>query len=130
MSIPFFRASLGFVSVLIDLYVFIFRNKHWWVLSALRKWAIKNDFIRELWLFGSRARGASRPDSDIDIALALMPPSGKHNWALAAYVESFDEWKSELRQIVEWDISLVAIGPDFEMDTIVRTTGILLWRRD
>jgi predicted nucleotidyltransferase len=99
-----------------------------WIV-ALRTWATKNDCIRELWLFGSRAKGSPRPDSDIDIALALMPPSGNDNWALAAYVESFEQWKSELRAVVEWDVSLVAIGPGFEMDTIVRTTGVLLWRR-
>jgi predicted nucleotidyltransferase len=99
-------------------------------IAALRAWATNNDCVRELWLFGSRAKGAPRPDSDIDIALALMPPSGRHNWALAAYVESFDEWKSKLRATVQWDVSLVAIGSGFEMDTIVRTTGILLWRRD
>jgi hypothetical protein len=59
-----------------------------------------------------------------------MPPDGKYNWALAAYAESFEEWKSELRAAVVWNISLVTIGPKFKMDTIVRTTGILLWRRD
>jgi predicted nucleotidyltransferase len=99
-------------------------------IAALRAWAEKNDCVLELWLFGSRATGTSRPKSDIDIALALTPPSGKQNWALAAYVESFDAWKSELRAAVEWDVSLVAIGPRFEMDTVVRTTGIPLWRRD
>jgi hypothetical protein len=51
----------------------------------------------------SRAKGTPRPDSDIDIALALMPPDGKYNWALAAYAESFEEWKSELRAAVVWN---------------------------
>jgi predicted nucleotidyltransferase len=97
-------------------------------IAALRAWSAKN--VLELWLFGSRATGTSRPESDIDITLALMPPNGKHNWALAAYCESFDAWKSELRAAVDWDVSLVAIGPGFEMDTVVRTTGVLLWRRD
>jgi predicted nucleotidyltransferase len=99
-------------------------------IAALRAWAEKNDCVLELWLFGSRATGASRPESDIDIALALMPAIGKHNWvALAAYCDPLDEWKSELRKAVEWNVSLVAIGPGFEMDTIVRTAGVRLWRR-
>jgi predicted nucleotidyltransferase len=99
-------------------------------IAALRTWAAKNDCIRELWLFGSRAKGTSEAGSDIDIALALMPPSGKTNWALAAYVESFEDWKTELRAAVDWPVSLVAIGPNFEMDDTVRTTGIVLRRRD
>jgi predicted nucleotidyltransferase len=93
-------------------------------IAALRGWAVQNDCVRELWLFGSRAKGTSEPESDIDIALALMPPDG------AAYVESFDDWKTELGAAVNWSVSLVAIGPKFEMDDIVRTTGIVLWRRD
>jgi predicted nucleotidyltransferase len=99
-------------------------------IAALRGWAVQNDCVRELWLFGSRAKGTSEPESDIDIALALMPPDGKTNWALAAYVESFDDWKTELGAAVNWSVSLVAIGPKFEMDDIVRTTGIVLWRHD
>jgi len=99
-------------------------------LAALSNWARNNDAVRELWLFGSRAKGNPQPDSDIDVAIALMPPNGKHNWALAAYVEFFDEWKAEFRAILEWNVSLVAIGPDFDMDTIVRTSGVRLWHRE
>src|SRR5258706_3337093 len=47
-------------------------------IAALRAWAANNDCVRELWLFGSRANGTPPPDSDIDIALALMPPSASH----------------------------------------------------
>src|SRR5260370_41818373 len=74
-------------------------------IAALRAWAAKNDCVRELWLLGSRAKGTSEPESDIDIALALMPPDGKTNWALAAYVELLDDWKSELG--AAWDLPSV-----------------------
>ena len=99
-------------------------------IAALRAWAAKNECVRELWLFGSRAKGTSKAESDIDIALSLMPPDGKTNWALATYVELFDDWKAELGAAVNWPVSLVAVGPKFEMDDTVRTTGIILWRRD
>src|ERR1700684_2319888 len=85
-------------------------------IAALRAWAAKTDCILELWLFGSRAKGTSKPESDIDIALALMPPDGKTNWALATYIQFFDDWKAELRAAVNWPVSLVAIGPTFDMD--------------
>jgi predicted nucleotidyltransferase len=58
-------------------------------LTSLRTWATNNGNVQELWLFGSRAKDNAQPDSDIDIALALMPPDGKHNWALAAYIQFF-----------------------------------------
>ena len=47
-------------------------------LRDLRSWASKNESVRELWLYGSRARGNSREESDIDLAIALMPPFGEH----------------------------------------------------
>jgi predicted nucleotidyltransferase len=99
-------------------------------IAALRAWAANNGNVRELWLFGSRANGAPRPDSDIDIAVALMPPDGNTNRALAAYVEFFEDWKSELHAVVDWDVDLVAIGKNYDMDAVVRTTGICLWLRD
>lgn len=34
-------------------------------LRDLRNWASANGNVRELWLFGSRAAGRSRPDSDV-----------------------------------------------------------------
>ena len=41
--------------------------------------------VREAWLFGSIARGAARPDSDVDIAVAGCPP--EHFYRLAAELE-------------------------------------------
>jgi predicted nucleotidyltransferase len=49
-------------------------------LSGLRLWASQNDNIPELWLFGSRAKRTSRPQSDVDIAIALVPAMGFQNW--------------------------------------------------
>jgi predicted nucleotidyltransferase len=36
-------------------------------LAGLRSWAVGKDSLRELWLFGSRATGRSRADSDVDL---------------------------------------------------------------
>ncbi len=38
--------------------------------------AAKRFAVRQAWLFGSRARGDARPDSDADIALLLDGPEG------------------------------------------------------
>jgi predicted nucleotidyltransferase len=62
-------------------------------LRELRSWAKDNGNVRELWLFGSRAQGCARPDSDVDLALALMPSKGKHDWASGNYLALESEWK-------------------------------------
>jgi predicted nucleotidyltransferase len=94
-------------------------------LWGLRSWASGNDSIRQLWLFGSRATGRSRADSDVDLAVSLVPPVGKHNWALGNYVARGDEWQEQLKGIVGRHVSL---GTD--KDAKVRRGGVLLWTRD
>jgi predicted nucleotidyltransferase len=99
-------------------------------LRGLREWAQANEAVRQLWLFGSRARGDAREDSDVDIALALTPPVGKHDWALGAYFSLEREWKVKLTAIVERDVSLGVIVPGTEADVRVRREGVLLWARE
>jgi predicted nucleotidyltransferase len=98
-------------------------------LRGLRSWASKNDCVRELWLFGSRAKGCSRSDSDVDIALCLMPAIGNHDWAAGNYIVHSD-WKRELEAIVGRHVSLEAIKPGSKYDEEVRYTGALLWTRN
>lgn len=35
------------------------------------EWARRHPKIRQVWLYGSRARGDNRPDSDIDLAIEM-----------------------------------------------------------
>ena len=99
-------------------------------LSAMRSWARENGSIRELWLFGSRAIGCSRPDSDVDVAVSLMPAKGNHDWALGNYFALHGEWKRQLESIVGRHVSLEAIAPNTLEDAEVRRVGKLLWVRN
>jgi predicted nucleotidyltransferase len=96
-------------------------------IKYLREWAEANGSVKELWLFGSRAKGTSRFDSDADIAVALMPAQGKHNWALGHYFAQEPQWKEQLEAIVGCKVDLCLILPDTSLDTEVRATGKLIW---
>ena len=98
-------------------------------LRGLREWAAANDNVRQLWLFGSRARGDARENSDVDIALALMPRDGKHDWAFGNYFALEGEWKGQLKAIVERDVDLEPLVPESRVDALVRREGVLLWAR-
>ena len=100
-----------------------------WV-AALRVWASRNDSVRELWLFGSRAKGCSQSDSDVDLALVLMPANGKHDWAGGAFLACHKEWKRQLEDLVGRHVSLEAMEPGTHGDVEVRRSGIRLWTRD
>ena len=98
-------------------------------LRDLRSWASKNESVRELWLYGSRARGNSREESDIDLAIALMPPIGNHDWAFGNYSALGDAWQRKLETMVGRHVSLELIVPGTEPDVRVRRCGRLVWAR-
>jgi predicted nucleotidyltransferase len=99
-------------------------------LNGLRSWASDTHAVRELWVFGSYAKGLARPESDADIAIALMPARGKHDWALGDYAFLKDDWKRQLEAIVGIDVHLYHIEPGTPLDEDARRTGVLLWARD
>jgi predicted nucleotidyltransferase len=99
-------------------------------LRGLRSSASGNGNVRELWLFGSRATGRSRPDSDVDIAIALMPATDNTDWALGNYFALHSDWKRQLEAIVGRHVSLEAIVPDTPENAEVRRSGVLLWARE
>ena len=103
-------------------------------LHALRSWAKDNGNVRELWLFGSRAQGCARPNSDVDLAIALMPDKGTGSspfgelFCLKIQMES-----GELKAIVGRHVSFEGMVPGaagHDWDSMVRCFGIRLWSRE
>src|SRR5262245_35947217 len=96
-------------------------------LRAIEQWAEQNDSIKEVWLFGSRARGDATDVSDVDIAITLMPPKGSHNWALGNYLRFGDQWQRELAALVGRHVSLalrMGLPPKADAE------AVLLWKRE
>jgi hypothetical protein len=88
-----------------------------------------NGSIRELWLFGSRGpKGGARLGSDVDIGIALKPAVADHDWAFGNYVALGKIWQGELEKIVGAHVSLVPMVPGNEGDTVIRSTGVCLWK--
>jgi predicted nucleotidyltransferase len=112
----------------IKLYSLMDMRDEW--LRGLCAWAAANESVRELWLFGSFARGDAREESDVDIALALMLPKGNHDWAFGNYFCFESEWKRELEAIVGRAVSIAAMMPGEDSDARVRREGKRLWPRD
>jgi predicted nucleotidyltransferase len=81
-------------------------------------WARDQRVIRQLWLFGSRARGDHRPDSDIDLAIALSPGEA----ILGLYTAKGDEWQRDLADRLGMAVSLEAIDDSNRPPDLV-----LLW---
>ena len=97
--------------------------------AGLIEWGKRNISIREVWLFGSRARGTARFNSDVDLGLALMPPKRGHDWAFGNFVAFHDDWRTELETVVQCYVSLVPMIPGDDGNLIIRSSGICLWER-
>ena len=94
-------------------------------------WARRHPVIRRVHLFGSRARGDHRPDSDIDLGIEVDREPGDTD-ALTTWIN----WKAEFEESpdlrlsapvdLQWydkDAGLVRVGPGVERD------GVLLYER-
>jgi predicted nucleotidyltransferase len=64
-------------------------------ITALNAWASSRPAVRRVWVFGSRARGQERPDSDIDVAVEHDALPGDADAFTTAMFE-LDTWRKEL----------------------------------
>jgi hypothetical protein len=75
--------------------------------AAVTAWAVGERLVRRIYLFGSRAKGTARPDSDIDLAIlhdidpevasTCHPPEDAHMWTWMVHSE---RWIAELQSRV------------------------------
>jgi predicted nucleotidyltransferase len=91
--------------------------------EAIEQWAARTASVREVWLFGSRAKGTAEPDSDVDIAIRLMPPTKGTDWG--HFYRFGDEWQSELKAAISRHVSLVLLPTAQDIGP-----RILLWTRE
>ena len=66
----------------------------------IREWAERTPWVEEVWLFGSRARGGAKPDSDIDLALTLGRV-GAPRTLLGNYYALCERWTEELTEVLQ-----------------------------
>jgi predicted nucleotidyltransferase len=77
----------------------------------------------ELWLFGSRARGTAKPNSDIDLAVMF---TSHPNW-LPIYRVFAEQWQTEIAALINTRVNL---QPFPKLPDEARREALLLWSRD
>ncbi len=94
-------------------------------LTAIRRWAEATPRITEIRLFGSRAKGRARPDSDIDLAITV--PSLDLHGALEGELKAQKLWKRELIAMTGRRVSLVFYSRRSAGYEIITSEGIVIW---
>ena len=75
------------------------------VADSIARWAADNPKVRRVWVFGSRATGTYRTDSDIDIAVELEPVADSEE-TLTRWIVHADLWESQLQSRVALKVDL------------------------
>lgn len=99
-----------------------------WIRSELHAWAEQSTGVRRVYVFGSRAKGTSRPCSDIDIALVLDEVHGNQ---LSKLVVNQKAWQAKLTQILGITVRDLYLADDPASAAYgpVRDHGILIFDR-
>src|ERR1044072_3196681 len=75
---------------------------------TLRKWAARKEYISRVWIFGSRATGRFRDDSDIDIAIEINTSClALEKTPYGLWFENRTKFLRELRRFIPYKIQLV-----------------------
>ena len=79
------------------------------IASTLANWSAGKPLVSRVWVFGSRARGDHRSDSDVDVAIELdlahsegMDESG----GLATWMFDTKGWREEIEALVPYKLDL------------------------
>ena len=97
------------------------------IRGKVTSWAESHPEIKRVFLFGSRARGDSKPDSDVDIAVEVVGIKGEN--ADTRYFLNKNIWKDELKAALERPINIVrrvAHGKP-EIQESIERDGVLLY---
>jgi predicted nucleotidyltransferase len=77
--------------------------------EALVRWAHDKPFVKRLYIFGSRARGNHRPNSDLDIAVELDAEfllNVDESGGLTTWIHGNRKWKQELEGMLSYTVQL------------------------
>ena len=101
------------------------------IAEALRLWASNEPDLQRVWIYGSQVRGHPSPESDLDIAVEVIPKGDESIYDVFAC--SADDWRSELTPRLaphKLDLKLYdASGAREKVRRGVEEHGVLVYER-
>ena len=96
--------------------------------DAIRSWAAAIPSVDRVSLYGSRARGTPRPDSDLDLAVYVRAPDGEH---LSEWIENRQRWQQALsaRLGIKVHLEFANEEAEYVVAPVVAREGITIFQR-
>ncbi len=94
---------------------------------AIRTWARHEPLVKEVWLFGSRAKGNARDDSDVDVAIRF---NADDRDVVALFSNHGRQWQDKLCAETRMRVALAHLAGDEISPTheaAIRDHGIRLY---
>ena len=64
------------------------------IAESLRVWASNELDLLHVWIYGSHAKGQASPESDLDVAVEVIPREGETSYDV--FVCSAEAWRTQL----------------------------------
>ena len=87
------------------------------IIHTLHSWANQHPEVRRVHIYGSRARGDHRLDSDIDVAIEIDPAQGDSG-PFATWCYERINWQSGLAPNLPWPLHLEWYDPAGRTPTV------------
>src|SRR5262249_10247368 len=100
-------------------------------IAVIRRWAETTPEIACVILYGSRAKGTARPDSDVDLGLITFGPEPGSRFANFGLHRR--EWANQLQELVGLKVQLEYASPeidDFHIREYIETGHVVLFCRN
>ncbi|THK41324.1 nucleotidyltransferase domain-containing protein [Methylophaga sp. SB9B] len=73
--------------------------------KVVNGWAAKKPQIEKVQFFGSRVRGTNRDDSDLDVAITLLPNLDESD-GMSTWFRFSDVWSAELNDLLPYEVQV------------------------
>lgn len=100
------------------------------VIPKLKKWACRQESIYALYIFGSYAKGTATEESNLDLAVIVVPDLGDTS-ALAAFIceEDENQWEQEIKQILNFEKVRLHFYHSQAVKSAVKESRIMVYLR-
>lgn len=99
-------------------------------IAVIQRWAYATSIVKRVWVFGSRALGVHKPESDLDIAVEHDVLPGDSDVLTTGFCEPAN-WREQLQPLLHLrlDIQSYILGDSKIVESGLRKSSRLIYEK-